>query len=53
MYGVRAVKAAADEIKQLLKKEVWRGVTLEEEKSKYDSKPIPSSMKIKEKEIKR
>ena len=48
-YGVRAVKAAADEIKQILKKEVLKGVTIEEEKDKYDCKPIPSSMKIKEK----
>ena len=48
-YGVRAVKAAASEIKQLLKKQVFRGVTVEEQQSKYDAKPIPSSMKIKEK----
>jgi Reverse transcriptase (RNA-dependent DNA polymerase) len=48
-YGTRAVKAAADEIKQILKKKVFRGVTVEEEKTEYDTKPIPSSMKIKEK----
>jgi hypothetical protein len=47
-YGVRAVKAAADEIKQLLRKKVFRGVTLEEEEQ-YNTRPIPSSMKIKEK----
>jgi hypothetical protein len=46
-YGLRAVRAAADEIKQILKKEVWRGVTVEEMKN-YP-KPIPSSMKAKEK----
>ena len=48
-YGARAVIAAADEIKQLLRKKVFRGVTLEEQLNEYDTKPIPSSMKIKEK----
>lgn len=48
-YGERAVQSAADEIKQILKKKVWRGVTLEEEKNDYDTIPIPSSMKVKEK----
>jgi Reverse transcriptase (RNA-dependent DNA polymerase) len=43
------VKAAANEIMQILKKQVWRGVIVKEEKTQYDSRPIPSSMKIKEK----
>ena len=46
-YGVRAVRAAADEIKQMLRKDVWSGVPVEE-MDQYQ-KPIPSSMKVKEK----
>jgi Reverse transcriptase (RNA-dependent DNA polymerase) len=47
-YGVRAVRVAAEEIKQVLKKGVFSGITLEEMLS-YEQKPIPSSMKVKEK----
>ena len=46
-YGLRAVRAAAEEIAQILKREVWRGITMEEMEN-YP-KPIPSSMKVKEK----
>ena len=47
-YGARAVRAAAEEIKQTLMKGVYRGITMEEMLN-YDNKPIPSSMKVKEK----
>jgi Reverse transcriptase (RNA-dependent DNA polymerase) len=47
-YGVRAVRAAAEEIKQVLKKGVFTGVTMEESFT-YSQKPIPCSMKVKEK----